>query len=378
VHNRHEALVDAAVPVLVAAVIVVGEVLHGGHSARLGPLALGLGAAAALWGRRLAPTWTLAISGALVAVLLHVDRVAGAVAVLAPAVALYSLALTRGRTAQLLAGVAAVAAVLLADLLHSGRPGLVQTLGHVLLVAIPLLAAEAIRTHRSNLALVMERLRLADQAREQEAERRAEHERTRIARELHDVVAHSLTEINVQAGAAAERLEAGDARAALERIEQTSHAAIGELRTVLGVLRDRDGSDAPRAPAPGIENISELIEGTRQSGLDVRVTVDGERPTVLSDATSLAVYRIVQESVTNARRHASGSSVFVKLSFNASGVVLEIENAGGRSTNGGTGNTGVGIVGMRERAAAIGGWLEAGPTAEGFRVRGELPYQPRQ
>src|SRR5438132_10022768 len=142
VHRRHTLLIDAAVPVLVAAVILAGTLLHGGASARPLPLAVGLAAAATLWARRSAPGWALAISGALVAVLFHIDQSAGTVAVLAPAVALYSLATTRGRTQQVLAAVAAVAAVIVADALHSGRPTILQTLGHVMLVAIPLLAAE--------------------------------------------------------------------------------------------------------------------------------------------------------------------------------------------------------------------------------------------
>jgi hypothetical protein len=137
--RRHEELVDAAVPVLVGAVIVVGEVLHGGHSLSVTAVLLSLAAAATLFGRRRWPGWTLAVSGLLVAVLFHIDRSAGTVAVIAPAVALYSLALTRGRRVQLLAGLAAVGAVLLVDVVHSGQPGVLQTLGHVLLVAIPLL-----------------------------------------------------------------------------------------------------------------------------------------------------------------------------------------------------------------------------------------------
>jgi signal transduction histidine kinase len=202
--------VDAAVPVLVGAVIVVGEFLHGGHSVRLTAVALALVAAATLFARRRSPGWTLAVSGVLVAVLFHVDRSASTVAVLAPAVALYSLALTRGRPAQLLAALAAVGAVLLVDLLHSGQPGVLQTLGHVMLVAIPLLAAEQVRTHRAYLRLLEERLALAERTREQEAARRAEQERLRIARELHDVVAHTLTEINVQAGSERTRRRSRD------------------------------------------------------------------------------------------------------------------------------------------------------------------------
>ena len=363
-------------PLLVGAVILVGELLHGGHSARPVAIPPGLAAAAVLWARRRWPVWTLAVSGALVAVLFHVDRSAAAVAVLAPAVALYSLALRRGRRAQLLAGVAAVAAVLVADLLHSGRPGAVQTLGHVFLVAIPLLAAEAIRTHRSNLALVMERLELAEHAREQEAERRVEQERMRIARELHDVVAHTLTEINVQAAAAAESLAPSDARAALERIEDASHGAIGELRAILGVLRNQDSVEAPRGPSPGIQSIGELVERARDTGLDVRIEVGGDAHGCVSDASSLAAYRIVQESLTNARRHAPGAPVRINLDFNATDLSLAIENGSGTAANGKAGVAGVGIAGMRERAAAVGGALRAGSGPEGFRVEATLPYQP--
>ena len=242
-------------PVLVGGVIVAGEALHGGNSVRLTAVVLGLAAAGTLFARRRSPGWTLAVSGVLVAVLFHVDRSASTVAVLAPAVALYSLALTRGRGAQLLAGLGAVGAVLLADLVHSGQPGLLQTLGHVLLVAIPLLVAEQVRTHRAYLRLLEERLELAERTREQEAAQRAEQERMRIARELHDVIAHTLTAINIQAGAGAERAAAGEARGTLEAIEQASHEATGELRAILGVLRAPVGAEPPRAPAPSIENM---------------------------------------------------------------------------------------------------------------------------
>jgi signal transduction histidine kinase len=335
---------------------------------------VGLAAAASLWARSRAPRWTLAISVALVAVLLHVDGSAGSIAVIAPAVALYSLAVTRGRTEQVLAAVAAVAAVIVADTLHSGRPTVLQTLGHVMLVAVPLLAAEVMRTHRSYLSLRLERLELAERTREQEAQRRAEQERMRIARELHDIVAHTLTTINVQAAAAAERLGAGDARTALETIEDASHDAIGELRAILGVLRDRDLPDAPRVPAPGVENNAELVQGARDAGLDVELEIDGQRPSQLSDVVSLAAYRIVQESLTNALRHAAGAAVRVNLCFDAARVSLAVKNGAGApvSSNGTT--PGVGIAGMRERAAAIGGTLQAGPIQEGFRVQAELPY----
>jgi signal transduction histidine kinase len=289
--ERHLILVDAAVPALVAAVIVVGETLHGGASARPAPVVLGICAALVLVGRRRWPGWTLLVSGAPVAVLFHLDTSAASVAVLAPAVALYSLALRRGRIQQLAAGMLAIAAVIAADVIHPGQPTVGQTIAHVLLVAVPLLAAEVIRTHQANLRLVVQRLELAEQAREQDAERRAEQERMRIARELHDVVAHTLTEINVTAAAAAERAAPGEPREALEQIERRSHGAAGELRAILGVLRGPESAEPPHAPAPGIDDIPEMIGRARNTGLQVSLNVHGAAPTRLSDATSLTAYR---------------------------------------------------------------------------------------
>ena len=375
VHRRHLLVLDAAVPVLVGAVILVGALLHGGHSTRPLPVVLALAAAATLWARRRTPSLTLVTLGALVAILFHVDRSAGAVAILAPAVALYSLAVTRGRTQQILAAVGAVAAVIVADVLHSGRPTLLQTVGHVMLVAIPLLAAEAVRGHRSYLSVALERLELSERTREQGAQRRAEQERMRIARELHDVVAHTLTTINVRAAAAAERLGPGEPRTALEKIEQASHDAIGELRAILGVLRDPDGSEAPRAPVPGVENIAELVRRTRDGGVDVGLEVSGERPPHLSDAVSLAAYRIVQESLTNAQRHAPRAAVRVCLDYDASRLSIAVENDAAAPPAGNGATPGIGIAGMRERATAIGGTLHAGQIEDRFRVRAELPYE---
>jgi signal transduction histidine kinase len=375
-HERHLVVVDTAVPAFVGAVIVVGDTVHGGATARPAPILFGICAAVVLIGRRRWPGWTLLVSGALVAALFHIDSTAASVAVLAPAVALYSVALRRGRLQQVAAGMLAIAAIIAADVVHSGRPTVGQTIAHVLLVAVPLLAAEVIRTHQANMRLLVERLELAEQAREQEAERRAEQERMRIARELHDVVAHTLTEINVTAAAAAERADAGEARAALERIEHRSHSAIGELRGILGVLRGPDGGEPPHAPAPGIDDITAMIGSARNAGLDVRLDVHGAPPSHVSEATSLAAYRIVQESLTNVRRHAVGAQAAVTLRFDPAQLILTIDNGRGRDAGEPATASGVGVTGMRERASVVGGRLSAGPHAAGFRVRADLPYEP--
>jgi signal transduction histidine kinase len=367
---------DVVVSVVVGAVITVGGVLHGDGSDRPLAVAVGLGAAASLLARRRAPGWTLAVSGGLALALLHIAPSAGATAVIAPAVALYSLALTRGRVAQLLAAVAAVAAIVIVDAFHAGSPTLLQTLGHVMLVAIPLLAAETHRTHRAYVALLRERLEFAERTREQEAQRRAEQERMRIARDLHDVVAHTLTTINVQAATAAELLDRdpGHARGALETIEDASRDAIDELRAILGVLRDGHAGEAPLAPAPGVETIPELVKASSEGGVDVQLDITGQRPERLPDAVSLAAFRIVQESLTNARRHAAGAPVRVSLAFESGRLAIAVENGAGAVANGNGSNPGVGIVGMSERASSVGGTLRAAPLAGGFRVDAELPY----
>jgi signal transduction histidine kinase len=308
-------------------------------------------------------------------VLFHLNPAAGAVAVIAPAVALYSLALRRGLRARIGAAAAAVGAVVLAETLHTAGPTLTQTFGHVLLVAIPLLVADVHRTRHANLALLRERLELAERTRDQEAERRAEQERLRVARDLHDVVAHTLTTINVQASTAAELLDRnpGHARSALEIIESASREAIDELRAIVGVLRGRDG-EAPLRPAPGVEDLAELVRRSREDGVDVRLNALGERPARLPEAVSLAAYRIVQESLTNARRHAAGAAVEVTLVFAGDRMGVAVENGAGPPAAANGHGSGVGIMGMAERAAAVGGSVQARALPEGFRVDAELPY----
>jgi signal transduction histidine kinase len=376
VSRRPQHLLDALVPLLAAAVIVVGGVAHSGDAR---PIALIAGAAAgaSLAGRRRAPGFTLAVSGALVLLLLQLQPAAGATAVIAPAVALYSLALRRGAWERGVAAAAAVVAIVAANALHGGGPTLLQTLGHVLLVSIPLLIADVHRTRHANLELLQERLALAERTREQEAERRVEQERLRIARDLHDLVAHTLTTINVQAATAAELLDRNPAHArnALELIEDASRDAIGELRVILGVLRYGEDGDPPLAPAPGLDQLPDLVARAREDGVEVDFAVDGERPIRLPDAVSVAAFRIAQESLTNARRHATRADVRIALAFDRETVHLVVENDAPTTVPVVNGTSaGVGIVGMRERAVTVGGTFDARPVGRGFRVEAHLPY----
>jgi signal transduction histidine kinase len=360
---------------LVVAVITVAGVAHGGD-VRPAPLAVGCAAGLSLFGLRRAPGVTLAVSGALTLVLVQLQPTAGATAVIAPAVALYSLALRGSIRMRVIAACASVAVVVLADSLHSGGPTLLETLGHALLVAIPLLIADVHRTRRANLALLRERLEVAERTREQEAERRSEQERLRIARDLHDVIAHTLTIINVQASTAAQLLDRnpGHARAALETIENATRDAIDEVRAIVGVLRGDEDGDLPLRPAPGLDDVAELVRRTRDDGVDVRVAVVGDRPQHVPEAVSLAAYRIVQESLTNARRHAAGAAVHVTVAFEPDRVGVAIENDEGTPDQTNGHGPGVGILGMTERAGAVGGTVTACRLPRGFRVDAELPY----
>jgi signal transduction histidine kinase len=374
-------LLDAAVLLLAGVIVVVGVALRADASTRPLALALALAATATLAQRRSAPTTTLAISGALVLALFAVDHAAGAVAVIAPAIALYSLALSRGRMHLVAAVVAAAAAVMIADVFlagHHPRALTLQTAAHVALVAVPVLAAEALRNRRSYIQLLLERLELAERTREEEAQRRAEQERLRIARDLHDVVAHTLTTINVQAGVAAHLADRdpGNAATALATIETASHDALDELRAILGVLREPSGADVPFEPAPGLDGLSSLVDRFREGGSRVELEVEGERPERIPEAVQLAAYRIVQESLTNVARHAPDAAARVRLAYEADRLRVGIENDSTPVRNG-NGAAGVGIVGMRERAGALGGTLAAGQSAAEFRVEAELPYTRR-
>jgi signal transduction histidine kinase len=239
-----------------------------------------------------------------------------------------------------------------------------------------LLLGDAVRSRRAWQSEVRERLARADAEREREASRRVEQERLRIARELHDVMAHTISVISVQAGVAADVLDdAPDAaRQALGEIRTASREAMAELQATVGVLREGDGQAAPRAPTPGLGQLDDLLEAARRGGLRVETVVAGQ-PRPLPPAIDLTAYRILQESLTNVARHARATTATVAVRYEPDGVVLEVCDDGrGAAARADSGQGGYGLAGMAERAAAVGGRLEAGPgPAGGFRVWSSLP-----
>ncbi|KDN77163.1 histidine kinase [Streptomyces olindensis] len=205
------------------------------------------------------------------------------------------------------------------------------------------------------------------------ARRRADEERLRIARELHDVLAHSISVINVQAGVGLALLDTDpeQARTALTTIKDKSKEALGEVRQVLDTLRAPGA--APRAPAPGLDRLPELVEQAASAGLTV--DVEGEPPR-LAPGTDLAAFRIVQEALTNVVRHSGSRHARVHLAHEAGVLRLRVDDDG-PATGTDAGGSGNGLAGMRERAAALGGTIEAGPRPDGgFRVLAVLPLTP--
>ncbi len=219
----------------------------------------------------------------------------------------------------------------------------------------------------------------AEQAREAEARQRMADERLRLARELHDVVSHSIAMINVRAGAAVhvmgERPE--EAQKALVAIKAASHDALGDLRAILGVLRDTEDA-ASRRPAVGLAQLGELAENVRRAGVAVDLRLDlGSAP--LPAALDLTAYRVVQEALTNVVRHAPGAAAVVSVRRDSDLLSLAVEDDGGRpdALDGeGRKGAGHGLEGMRERVRAAGGCVAAGEIrGGGFRVRATLPVE---
>jgi signal transduction histidine kinase len=220
-----------------------------------------------------------------------------------------------------------------------------------------------------------ERSMEAERMRAEEARRRASEERLRIARELHDVLAHNISLINVQAGVALHLIDQQpeQARTALTAIKQASKEALGELRSVLSVLRQIDETP-PRAPAPSVARLEGLVSRASAAGLKVRTEVSGT-PRTLPAGVDLAAFRIVQEALTNVARHAGpATTATIRVGYGDHDLTVQVDDNGGGTGQASTSGGGNGIPGMRERASALGGVLEAGPRpGGGFRVLARLP-----
>jgi len=375
-------VLDGLVTFAVGVVAVVGSHFAGRmQGAAVGPLGYGLigVGVASLLARRVWPRATLAVSVAASAAYLATGNPPGPI-FLAPAIAMYSLAArTTARRSLAACGIAFV--VLIAghlptvlgltgsELFERGPGSLAWAVGWMVL---PWAVGTAVRLGREE----------AMRGREEEARDRVYEERLRVARDIHDVVGHGLAVINMQAGVALHVLgKRPDAdrgpdqvQAALVAIKDASKDALDELRGTLAVFR-RPDDGAPRRPMPGLDQLDTLVADMSESGLPVSLDVSGRRAKV-SGGVDLAAYRIVQESLTNVLRHAGPATATVRVAYGPRELSLEVVDDGKGSAPEAVANGGHGIVGMRERAAAVGGTLDAGPRpGGGFRVHAVLPVE---
>jgi signal transduction histidine kinase len=326
-------------------------------------------AAAVLLGRRRWPLGVLAVTvGASVGYLV-LEYPHGPI-LLAMSVAMYSVAVRLPAGASLVACGVALLAVVIPDMLVIDP--------ELLLVETPLLLAVLSGLLLPSWAIGTV-VRLGQEterrARQDETRRRAFEERLRIAREVHDVVGHGLAVINLQAGVALHVVgrRPEHAEVALEAIKRSSKDALEELRGTLAVFRRPEDGGGPWRPAPGLDRLEALAAAMAEGGLPVEVAITGPRAS-LPAAVDLAAYRIVQESLTNVVRHAGPATAAVRASYQPDALVLEVADTGRGRPSGAARPGGHGIAGMRERAAAVGGTLQAGPSGDGgFLVRARLP-----
>ncbi|MGW2421613.1 sensor histidine kinase [Streptomyces sp. NPDC001709] len=343
-------------------------------------LLLMLLSAATLVFRRRAAKTVLAVTGTL-SVIESVTGDPRAPVAMSAVIALYTVAATTDRTTTWRVGLLTMTVLTAAAMLGGPLPWYAQeNIGVLAWTGIGATAGDAVRSRRAVVQAIRERAERAERTREEEARRRVAEERLRIARDLHDVVAHHIALVNVQAGVAAHVMDKrpDQAKEALAHVREASRSALDELRATVGLLRQSGDPEAPTEPAPGLSRLEELADTFRNAGLPVEVA-RADQGTELPAAVDLAAYRIVQEALTNVQKHA-GSEAKAEVSVVRVGTDIEVtvlDNGAGADGRPGAGG-GHGLLGMRERVTALGGTLTTGPRyGGGFRVHAILPLKTR-
>ncbi|GAB2589424.1 histidine kinase [Streptomyces capparidis] len=378
--TRHDAYLAAGVAVLDVLIAVL--FVDGRRPDALGWALLLTSHIPLVWRRR-RPMTVLCVTAALLFPYHALDN-SHTAAIQPSMIVLYTVAVTGTARRTLLTGAVVIGCSLIGNALTNpdGMADFLRISGWIVAV---LLFGGYVAVHRQYLATVLERAERAERTREEEARRRVAEERLRIARDLHDLLAHSITLIGVQTSVAAHVLAADPGRLdraavakALDDIAETCRTARSELRGTLKVLRESEhGAEGePREPLPALDGVADLVDAARTAGADVELTsaADG-----VPSAVGAAAYRIVQEALTNAVRHG-GPEVAVRVDLRSEDGALRL-----RVTDDGEGGaqpapgTGFGLMGMRERARSVGGALEAGPREEGgFEVLAVLPVDAGQ
>lgn len=367
-----------------------GTYAWGARTPNVLSLVLMLLGAATLVFRRRAPLCVLAATST-VSVVELVTGDPRAPVVMSAVVALFTVAATTDRPTTWRVGLATMAVLTGIAMFAGPLPWYSQeNLGIFAWTGMAAAAGDAVRSRRAFVTAIRERAERAERTREEEARRRVAEERLRIARDLHDVVAHHIALVNVQAGVAAHVMDRrpDQAKEALSHVREASRSALNELRATVGLLRQTGDPEAPTEPAPGLDRLDDLVDTFRHAGLPVEVARAKDAP-ALPAAVDLAAFRVVQEALTNVQKHA-GPDAKAEVSVVRVGPNVEItilDNGPGAAASHGDyprdpdepdANGGHGLLGMRERVTALGGTLTAGPRyGGGFRVHAILPTKAR-
>jgi signal transduction histidine kinase len=390
--KAHPLALDATLAAGVLVCMVAGSFVdpHGDNSANgatwsirtpdaLALVLMVLGALALVFRRR-APRTVLALTGTVSFVEVVVGDPRAPVAMSA-VIALFTVASTTDRATTWRLGLLTMTVLTGAAMLAGPMPWYAQeNLAIFAWTGIGATAGDAVRSRRAVVQAIRERAERAERTREEEARRRVAEERLRIARDLHDVVAHHIALVNVQAGVAAHVMDKrpDQAKEALAHVREASRSALNELRATVGLLRQSGDPEAPTEPAPGLARLDELVGTFRSAGMHVEVA-RADNGTTLPAAVDLAAYRVIQEALTNVQKHA-GTEAKAEVSVVRVGPDLEItvlDNGAAEDDAPATGG-GHGLLGMRERVTALRGTLTTGPRyGGGFRVHAILPVRTR-
>jgi signal transduction histidine kinase len=367
---------DVLVTVIVASASLIALLLSDEAGARTpDPIAVALllAMAAPLTVRRRWPTGAMVAVGVL-AMASFAAGYPGGPPTIPLLVALYTIAAAGHRWWTIAVTVVFAGGGLLFRAVVEDDPPVSIALDSALFVLVSLLG-DAVHTRRRLVAETHERMRLAASERDAEAQRRVTEERLRIARELHDIMAHTITTMSVQAGAALDALDhqPDQTRTALTGMRTASRQALQELRATVSLLRSSAPDDATtRQPAPGLDQLQELLDRVRDMGLDLDHHVFGTSVEV-TPALQLTAYRVIQEGLTNVIRHSNATSATIRLNYSDEQLRVQIDDDGDGFPRDHA--EGFGLRGLRERVDAIGGTLSVGPAPSGgFRLRADLPY----
>lgn len=383
---------DTVLAVVVLVCMVAGSFVdpHGPESVSWGlrtpdalSLALMTAGAAALAFRRRQPMAVLVVTGC-VSVVESITGDPRAPVVMSAVIALYTVAASTDRPTTWRVGLLTMTVLTGAAMLAGPLPWYAQeNLAVFAWTGIGATAGDAVRSRRAFVQAIRDRAEKAERTREEEARRRVAEERLRIARDLHDVVAHHIALVNVQAGVASHVMDKrpDQAKEALAHVREASRSALDELRATVGLLRQSGDPEAPTEPAPGLARLDELVATFHHAGLRVEVART-DQGTELPAAVDLAAYRIIQEALTNVQKHAGRQAKaevsVVRVGPDIEVTVLDDGTADGEVPDGTTEGGGHGLLGMRERVTAVRGTLTTGPRyGGGFRVHAILPVKSR-